>query len=110
MPQEWAHVETLIRELGSVRAAALGCRASAVAHAAIEQAISEATDAVVDTLNAPQDSRLLGRAQDAIQVAADVLAALDEELVRSLRMRARGVELAGRARELVEQARKRREA
>jgi hypothetical protein len=105
MPQ-WAQVETLIRELGAVRAAAFGCQASAAAYAAIERAISEATDAVVDTLNAPQDPQRIGRAHEAIEVAADVLAALDEELGRSLRVRARGAELVGRARELVEQARK----
>ena len=104
MPPEWAAVETLMRDLGEVRAAAFGVRASHAAYAAIERAISEATEAVVDTLDAPHDERIIARAHEAIEVVADVLASVDGELVRSLRIRVRGAELRARARELIEQA------
>src|SRR5438093_1335150 len=105
MPAAWAEVETLIRDLGAVRAAGFAARASEGAYAAIERAIGEATDAVVDTLGAPQDPLLIARAHDAIEVVADVLATLDDELVRSLRIRARGATLRRRAQELILQAR-----
>ena len=108
MPADWEAVDTLIRELGAVRAAAFRARASEAAYAAIEQAISEATRAVVASLDAPRDGQIIAAAHEAIGVAADVIAALDEEMMRSLRVRASGTELRGRARELVEQARKAR--
>jgi len=103
----WASVDVLIRELGAVRAASYGTPADAAdgVKAAIAKAISEATDAVCLCLNAPQDAGGITRAHDAIEVAADVLAALDTQLERSLRIRARSSELRGRAKELVEQAR-----
>lgn len=104
MPSDWTAVETLIRELGAVRSAVFAARASATAHTAIEQAIREATEAVVDTLDAPRDPQVIARVHEAIEVVADVLATLDDELVQSLRVRARGAELRARARQLVEQA------
>ena len=52
-----------------------------------------------------KDVEGLARAHDAIEVVADVAATLDDELVRSLRLRARGTELRVRAKELIEQAR-----
>lgn len=107
MASEWAEIDSLIRELGAVRAAGFAARASHGAYAAIEQAISEATEAVVDTLSAPQDGQLLARAHEAIEVVADILATVDDELVRSLRVRARGATLRSRARELIAQARSR---
>lgn len=106
MPNEWAQVETLIGELGSVRTAAYACRVSAAGYATVEQAIAEATDALVDTLNAPSDPKLMARAHESIEVAAEVLVTLDGELVKTRHLRARSAELRVRARELVEQARK----
>ena len=101
-----AEVEGLIRELGAVRSAAFAARASAAAYHAIEQAMAEATDAVVAVLDAPRDGPAIARARDAIEVVADVIGTLDDQLVRSLRVRARGAELRQRARELLEQAKK----
>ena len=109
MTTEWAQVDTLIRELGSVRAATFACHVPTACHAIIEQALAEATAAVVHTLNTPQDAKAIGRAHEAIEVVADVLATLDDELVRSLQVRACGAELRQRARELVEQAKKAQE-
>jgi hypothetical protein len=103
MASEWAEVDTLIRELGAVRSAADAARASATAKAAIDQALAEATEAVVDTLDAPGDAQVIARAHDAIEVVADVMATLDEDLVRSLRVRARGATLRRRAQELIAQ-------
>lgn len=104
MASEWADVDTLIRELGAVRAAADAARASETARAAIEQALAEATEAVAGTLDAPGDAQAIARAHDAIEVVADVMATLDEDLVRSLRVRARGATLRRRAQELIERA------
>jgi len=106
MPAEWAAVDVLIHELGAVRAAAFAVHGSEAASAAIEQAIHEATEAVVVTLDTPSDVRMVARAHEAIEVVADVLATLDDELVRSLRIRARGTRLRARAMELLDQARR----
>jgi hypothetical protein len=107
MPAEWTEVESLIRALGGVRAASfLVSGATQAARAAIDQAIREATEAVADTLNAPTaDPAALGRAREAIEVAADVLVNLDAQLVASRQLRERSTELRARARELLEQAR-----
>jgi hypothetical protein len=105
---EWAAVETLIRDLGAVRSAAFVSRADGVAYAAIETAIAEATDAVIAVLGAPRDQQGIARAHEAIDVVAHVLANLDREVVRSLGIRVRAAELTGRAKELVEQARRAR--
>jgi hypothetical protein len=110
MPAQWAAVETLIRDLGGVRAAAFGMHASQAASAAVEQAIREATEAVADTLDAPADPAVIARAHEAIEVVADVLATFDHELVRSLRVRARGAELRSRAKELIEKSRGHRQS
>ena len=106
MPAAWADVDTLIGELGAVRAAAFTAHASAAAYAAIEQAMSEATHAVLNTLDAPQDAPVFARAHEAIAVVSDVIEAFDEQIEHSLRVRAGATELRGRAQELVEQARK----
>jgi hypothetical protein len=105
MTAHWTAVETLIGELGAVRAAAFAARASEAARGAIDQAITEATDAVIGTLYAPAGSEAFARAQEAIEVVADVIASLDDELVRTLRIRARGAELRIRAQELLLKAR-----
>jgi ABC-type transporter MlaC component len=81
MLPEWADVESLIGELGAVRAASLTAHLSAAAATAIEDAIREATDAVVATLDAPREPRAISRARDAIEVAQDVMAALDVEIL-----------------------------
>jgi hypothetical protein len=107
MPQEWADVENLMCELGAVRAASFTAHLSSAAAAAIEEAIREATDAVVATLDAPREPRAISRAREAIEVAQDVMAALDVEIQRSHRARAHAVELCGRAKELVERAHER---
>jgi hypothetical protein len=106
MPSDWADVETLMRELGSVRAAAHVLRAADAAKAAIEQAIGEATTAVLYVLDDPQDTARIARAHDAIEVVAEVIASLDEEVARSVRVRARGAVLRRRAVELIQQVRK----
>jgi hypothetical protein len=105
-------VDVLIRELGAVRTASYGAEADAsgAIRAAIELAISEATDAVCGCLNAPNDEDGISRAHEAVSVAVDVLAALDNQFQQSLAVRAQGAELRGRARELVKQARAARRA
>ena len=105
MPQETLALDRLINDLGSVRAASFAAHASGPVRDAIDQAIREATQALVDTLNNPFDEPGLTRARNAIEVAEDVIAALCEEMMRSERVRRRAVELQGRAREIVERAR-----
>ena len=105
MPQETLALDALINDLGSVRAASFAAHASGPVRDAIDQAIGEATQALVDTLNTPFDEPGLTRARDAIAVAEHVIAALCEEMMRSEGMRQRAVELQGRAREIVERAR-----
>jgi hypothetical protein len=105
MPQETQVLDTLINELGSVRSASFAAHASGPVKDAIDQAIGEATQALVDTLNTPFDEPRLTRARNAIDVAEDVIAALCEEMMRSERVRRRAADLQGRAREIVERAR-----
>ena len=88
-----------------MRAAAHAARASESAKAAMEQAIVEATTAVLCTLEAPRDAAVMARARDAVDVLVDVMGALDDERGRSLRVRERGTALRYRAVELIEQAR-----
>jgi hypothetical protein len=118
MTSDWAAVDVLIRQLGAVRAASFQLRGPAV-EAAIEQAIREASQAVLFTFENPRDADALGAAGEALRVAEDVIAALDAERARSHDLRARALELSarssaltsrardleGRAREIVEQAR-----
>lgn len=104
MSLESVTLERLISDLGSVRAASFAAHASGAAQAAIDQAINEATQALVDTLDTPFDEPRLARARHAIEVAEAVIGALCEEMVRSQRVRLRTEVLPGRARELVEQA------
>jgi hypothetical protein len=106
MSTDWAKVDTLIHELGAVRAASFATRGEDAVKAAIDEALAEATTAVLLTFDAPQDAGVIGRARDAIEAAAEVIATLDAELVRSLRMRDRGAELISRAVDLVAQATK----
>jgi len=109
MPPETLAIDALIHDLGAVRAASFAAHASGAALNAIDQAIREATQALVDTLSTPSDEPALARARGAIEVAEDVIGALCEEMLRSERVRLRASALHGRARELVEQARAVRE-
>jgi hypothetical protein len=104
-PSEWAEVDVLIRELGAAVAAATYVRGS-ISKALADQAIFEASEAVNRTISDPRSLQLLGVARDAIQTAQDVIAALDEEVARSHFLSRSSTELRGRARDLVEQARK----
>jgi hypothetical protein len=105
MPHETPALDALINDLGSVRAASFAAHASGAVKDAIDQAISEATQTLVDVLNTPFDGPGLTRARAAIEVAEDVIGALCEEMLRSERVRLRGAALQGRAQELVERAR-----
>jgi len=105
MPRETLALDTLIHDLGSVRTASFAAHASGAVRDAIDQAIGEATQALVDTLNTPFDEPRLARARDAIAVAEAVIAALCEEMLRSERVRRQAASLQGRAREIVEGAR-----
>ena len=105
MPQESLALDALIHDLGAVGTASFVARASGAARSAIDQAIREATQALVDTLGTPSDEPALARARGAIEVAEAVIGALCEEMLRSEHMRCRATVLQGRARELVGQAR-----
>ncbi len=102
MSSDWSEVDALIRELGAVRAASDAARASAAAKAAIEHAIGEATQAVVEVLGGPLDAEAIGQARTAIEVAGAVVAAVDAEVARSRELRAAGAALSARARELLD--------
>jgi hypothetical protein len=104
MGNEWAAVDDLIRELGSVRQAASLLRAESVVEAAVSRAIVEAAEAVNQTIDAPQNPAKLMAARDAIGVAEEVILALDRQIGRSLRVRARAQALCDRAASLIDQA------
>lgn len=104
MGNEWAAVDDLMRELGSVRQAASLIRAESAAVAAVSRAIEEAAEAVNQTIDAPRNPARLMAARDAIGVAEEVLVALDREIGRSLRARSRGQALRDRAASLIDQA------
>jgi hypothetical protein len=106
MSTDWADVDTLIHELGALRAASFATRGEETVKAAIDQALADATSAVLLSFDAPQDAGVIARAHQAIEAAAEVIGTLDAELVRSLRARDRGAELISRAVNLVAQAKK----
>jgi hypothetical protein len=106
MESDWMAVDGLIRDLGAAVAAATYVQGS-VAKAVADQAIREASAAVERMLSAPGEAAL-ATARDAVQMAQDVIVALDEEVARSRALVRRAVELNGRALELVEEARKAR--
>ena len=106
-PPEWAEVDVLIRDLGAAVAAATYVRGS-ISKATADQAIREASEAVSRTMSDPGSRQLLGAARAAIEIAHDVIVALDEEVARSHSLSRRSVDLRGRALDLVEQARKAR--
>lgn len=88
MSNDWAAVDDLMRELGSVRQAARLIRAESAADAAVNRAIAEAAEAVNQTIDSPRNPAKLMAARDAIGVAEEVILALDREIGRSLRVRA----------------------
>jgi hypothetical protein len=79
MPNPWAAVDDLMRELGSIRRAAIEIEPSVEATAAIERAIKEAAEAVELTIDAPTSPQKLMAARDALGVAEEVILALDAE-------------------------------
>jgi outer membrane murein-binding lipoprotein Lpp len=104
-PSEWAELDVVIRDLGAVVAAATYVRGS-ISKATADQAIREASEAVSRTISDPGGDQLLGAARAAIEIAHDVIEALDEEVARSHALSRRSVDLRGRALDLVEQARR----
>ena len=104
MSIEWAAVDDLMRELGSVRQAAMSMRVRGVAKAAIDKAIADAAEAVNHTIDRPGSAERRLVARDAIGVAEEVIIALDAAMERSLRIRARAEKLRVRAAELIRQA------
>lgn len=104
MPNPWAAVDDLMRELGSIRRAAVEVELSAEATAAIERAIMEAAEAVELTIDAPSSPQKLMAARDALGVAEEVILALDAEVGRSLRVRSRAQALRVRAAALIERS------
>ena len=75
MPNPWAAVDDLMRELGSIRQAAIEVAPSVEATAAIERAIKEAAEAVELTIDAPTSPQKLMAARDALGVAEEVILA-----------------------------------
>jgi len=104
MGNDWAAVDDLLRELGSVRHAATLLRADDVAQAAVDRAIAEAAEAVNQTIDSPRSPARLMAARDAIGVAEEVILALDREIGRSLRVRSRAQALCDRAAYLISEA------
>ena len=102
MPNAWAAVDDLMRELGSIRRAAIEVQSSVEATAAIGRAIKEAAEAVELTIDAPTSPQKLMAARDALGVAEEVILALDAAVGRSLRVRSRAHALRTRAAELIE--------
>jgi hypothetical protein len=96
---EWRAVDDLMRELGSVRHAAGLMRTKAGVNAAVEKAINEAADAVTHTFDGPTNPIRLMAARDALGIAEEVILALDAEIGRTLRVRARAEVLCARAAE-----------
>lgn len=94
MASAWAEVETLMRELGGVWSAAAATRPSDEAQQnAIKRAIGDATEALFDTAEDPQDVDRIGHARQAIETARDLVQGLTAEVVRSRRAIARAKEL-----------------
>jgi hypothetical protein len=105
MASEWAAVDDLMRELGSLRSAADSMRISKTARTVVEEAIAEAAEAVNHTIDRPRHPESLMLARDALGVAEEVLLALDAEILRALRVRSRAAHLRERAEALVKAAR-----
>jgi hypothetical protein len=94
MSSAWAEVETLMRELGGVWSAAAATPPSDEAQQiAIKRAIGDATEALFETAEDPQDADRIGHAREAIETARDLVKGLAAEVQRSRRAIARAAEL-----------------
>jgi hypothetical protein len=105
MASDWATVEILIRQLGSVCSAADAANASFASRAAIDEAVREATEAVSLTIEDRPKRAAVVRAAQALEVAAEVIAALASETARSRQLCADSEKLRARSRELIQSAR-----
>jgi hypothetical protein len=101
MSSDWAEVDTLLRELGGVRAAADVAGASREAKAAIEVAILRAADALDVATTTPRNRERLTVARQEIERARQAIGALAIDLARSARARAQAAQEVGRARTLM---------
>jgi hypothetical protein len=104
MTRNWEAVDDLMRDLGSVRRAADSLRADEAARLAMDRAITEAAEALDQTIDAPKNDERLSAARRAIGVAMEVVLALDKEIGRSLRIRSRAEALSDRAAVLIQRA------
>jgi hypothetical protein len=104
MASEWTMVDTFVRDLGVLRSAASRGRVPPKAKAAIDTAIREAAQAIDLTIDAPMNRERLDGARAALQVASEVIVALDPEVARSFRLPAKGSSPCERARQLIAQA------
>jgi hypothetical protein len=104
MTRNWAAVEELMRDLGSVRRAADSLRADDAARLAMNRAITEAAEAVDRTIDGPKNDEKLSTARRTIGVAMEVILALDTEIGRSLRIRSRADALSDQAALLIQRA------
>ena len=104
MASEWTTVDTFVRDLGILRSAAARVRATAAARSVIETAIREAAQAIDLTIDAPMNRERLASAREALQVASEVIVAIDQEIARSFRLRTKASSPCERARQLIAQA------
>jgi len=107
---DWATVDGLIRDLGAVRVAADAAQTRDDVREVIEQAILEAAEAVAATFEDAASASALRRAESAVRTASEVVAVLGSEIERARALRADGVRLTVRARELLEAASRQRPA
>ena len=104
MASEWTPVDTLVRDLGVLRSAAAQVRVAPQARTVIETALREAAHAIDRTIDAPLDRPRLDDARAALQVALDVIVALDRATARTYRLRANAAAPSDRARQLIAEA------
>ena len=104
MSSDWATVESLIRQLGSICSAADAASASFASREAIDQAIREATEAVSLTIEDPPKRSAVAHARQALEIAVEVIAALNTEVARARQLTTTSVHLRARSRELIESA------
>lgn len=83
MPADWDGVDSLIRELGAIRAAADSTRAAQTASEAVEAAIAAAALAIGDTIGVPRNSDALSHAHQTIASARELVASLALEIERA---------------------------
>jgi hypothetical protein len=93
MPADWDGVDSLIRELGAIRAAADTTRAAHAASEAVEAAIAVAALAIGDTIGAPKNSAALSHAHQTIASARALVSTLATEMERARKARLRAFDL-----------------